>query len=448
MRFVNEQELVALVRQTAGRVPAYGAVLAEAGVDPGSIHGMDDFARLPLLDKHNTFARFGIEQLCLDGRLGRLGAVLTSSGHSGVFAFGLYRADEMAGAARALDDMFDAIFGVRSHSTLLINCLPMGVRVYSEVCTLGEVSVREDMAVGLVRKFGPHFDQILLVGEVAFIKRVLEYGSARGVDWKQMRVHVAVGEEVMAENARIHVERLVGIDPADPSTGKMITSMGIGEIGLDLFHEEPTGGLLPRLRRAIHEFSGLRAALVGPEATIAPLVFTYDPGRIHVEFTAEGRLVITTLGLDRPIPLIRYVPGDAGQFLCPGAEHRDLLAGHGIDPARLGSMPIVLIHGRGRSAAAGDGQIWPEQVKEGLYADGELAALMTGNFRIVPGDSSAIIRIQLSPDAEPAGDLDARFAEAIERYTAAPFRVRCEPYASFASGMVLDYERKFDYLGP
>jgi hypothetical protein len=39
------------------------------------------------------------------------------------------------------------------------------------------------------------------------------------------------------------------------------------------------------------------------------------------------------------------------------------------------------------------------------------------------------------------------FADAISRYTDVPITVSCEAYESFGSGMALDYERKFDYLG-
>src|SRR6185295_12546343 len=101
-----------------------------------------------------------------------------------------------------IDDALDSLFAVRSRPTLLINCLPMGVKVHTQVCTLAETSVRPDMAVGLVKTFGQHFAQIILVGEAAFLKHVLETGMRSGLDWRKYAVHVILGEEPLAENAR------------------------------------------------------------------------------------------------------------------------------------------------------------------------------------------------------------------------------------------------------
>ena len=136
--------------RAATRVPAYQMLLNEASIHPESIKTPTDFLRLPVLEKQNTFQRFPIEQLCLDGQLGQLGSVLTSSGHSGIFAYGLNAVNSLQETMQWIDDLLDLLFAVRSRSTLLINCLPMGVKVPTGACTLAETSVRPDMAVGLV----------------------------------------------------------------------------------------------------------------------------------------------------------------------------------------------------------------------------------------------------------------------------------------------------------
>jgi hypothetical protein len=97
---------------------------------------------------------------------------------------------------------------------------------------------------------------------------------------------------------------------------------------------------------------------------------------------------------------------------------------------------------------AGDLTVGPEQIKEGIYHDPHLARLTTANFRLAAGPAAASVRIQLAPGLRPSRRLEERFAEAILPYTGAPVTVACEPYEDFRSGMALDYERKFDYLGP
>ena len=246
--------------RTASRVPAYKILLAEAKIRPEDIRDMSDFARLPVLDKHCTFQRFGIAELCLDGRLGPLASVLTSSGHSGVFAFGLFDRECARAAAEKIDDLLDLLFRVRSQPTLMINCLPMGVKVPTQACTLAETSVRPDMVAALVSAFSPYFAQFILLGEAAFAKHALELGRQKGVDWNRHRIHIILGEEPLAENARSYLENMLGTANSPPEDGRVFSSMGIGEIGLNLFFEVPPLAPLVRLRKMLHEDTQLRQA--------------------------------------------------------------------------------------------------------------------------------------------------------------------------------------------
>ena len=177
-------------------------------------------------------------------------------------------------------------------------------------------------------------------------------------------------------------------------------------------------------------------------------MFTYDPRRIFAEFSDEDHLVLTTLDPLAQVPLIRYETGDRGGFLRLLPELGPRLEAAGI-PARLcDQLPIVAISGRGHYATAGNRRICPEGVKEGIYADPQLAALATANFRIVSGKELATVRLQLCPGIAPDEKLNRRFAEAIAPYIDdAPLQAACERYEAFNDGMALDYERKFDYLG-
>ena len=444
-RVFDAEPALEAFRRAAGSVPAYRTILNEARVNVASIQTANDFSTLPVLEKAGTFQRFGIAELCRDGQFGRLGSVLTSSGHSGIFAFGLNDLESTAATAAWIDDLLDFLFEVRSKPTLLINCLPMGVKVPSQACTLAETSVRPDMAVGLVKALGSHFSQIILIGDAAFLKNLLESGRRSGVDWTAMRVHVIAGEEPLAENARRYLGDLLGTDGTEPDKGIIASSMGVAEVGLNLFSEVPPVAPLIRLRRLLHDDRGLRQRVFGNRVFV-PSLFTYDPRRIFVEFDATGRLIVTTLEPSLRIPLIRYATGDHGGFLdLPNAIKPDLES-HGLSWETLQRVPIVAIAGRGEHASAGDSPVYPEAVKEGIYADRRLAALITANFRIVSGPGAVRIRIQLSPGVLRTEEIERDFLAAISHYVTAPMTVTCEPYETFVSGMALDYERKFNYL--
>jgi len=438
---------LAAFQRAAQRVPAYQTLLAEAGILPETIRTAQDFARLPVLDKGNTFQRFAIEQLCLDGTLGQLGSVLTSSGHSGLFSFGLTAADALPATTRWIDDLLDGLFQVRTRPTLLINCLPMGVKVPTLACTLADTSVRPDMVIGLVQAFARHYAQMILVGEAAFLKHVLELGRRAGVNWQTLCVHLITGEEILAENARIYLEGILGIVPGQPDHGLVLSSMGVAELGLNLFFEAPPRSGLVRLRRLLHENASLRHELLGPVNWV-PSLFTYDPARIYVEFDAAGRLLVSHLSPHERIPLIRYATGDRGRELYLPPALRPALSVAGISYPELAALPLVSISGRGEHVLAGAVPVQPEAVKEGLYHDPVLAGMTTANFRLASGPEQVRIRIQLSPGFRPTPALAERFRAAIFPYVHQPLDVLCESYESFGSGLALDYERKFQYLAP
>jgi phenylacetate-CoA ligase len=100
-------ELLALdaFRNAATRVPGYRTILESEGVRAEDVRNLDDFQRLPVLNKATTFQHFDIEELCVDGVLGELGTLLTSSGHSGVFAFGVTNSHALDATTQWVDDL-------------------------------------------------------------------------------------------------------------------------------------------------------------------------------------------------------------------------------------------------------------------------------------------------------------------------------------------------------
>jgi phenylacetate-CoA ligase len=437
--------------RAAAEVPAYRTILAEARIDSKSVRSIEDFRRLPVLDKKGTFGRFPIDQLCVGGSVGKLASVLTSSGHSGLFAFGLSDAAREASAAATIDAGLDMVFKVSRISTLLINCLPMGVKVPTKLCALAETSVRPDMVTAIVRAFGDKFEQIIVVGDAAFVKLALELGLKQGIDWSRHRVHVVLGEETLAENARVYIHHLLGSPVGTLERGLVFSSMGIAEIGLNLFFEVPPTTAMVHLRGVLHRDAALRKLILGYDTAWVPSIFTYDPRRIFVEFVehdgAIDRMVLTTLDPHQQVPLIRYAPGDHGSFVnLPDAAIPALRAAN-CEIELLQQIPIVAVQGRGQFVKVGHGRVAPEAIKEGIYADAELCRSTTANLRLRGGGDRATVRLQLAPGVAPEPSLSRRFYNSVASYVSVPIEVVCQRFEEFGSGMNVDYERKFDYLG-
>lgn len=432
----------------AAKLPAYAKLLAEAGIKASSIRSWQDFSRLPILGKDNTFLRFPLEELCMPGTLDNLAGVLTSSGQSGKFAFGLTTRRQTRRSTFLIDLALEATFGIDRHKTLLLNALPMGVGFASNTVTVAETSVREDMVLALADKFGPYYDQIILVTDPLFLKLLCDTSRDRGFDWRRFRVHAIIGEETFGEHFRTYVGNVLGSDPDDSSGPILGASMGVGELGLNLFFETPQ---TIALRRTLYRDEALRHAFFGtalsPEET--PMLYTYSTSQILVEclpapISAQGygQLTITPLAQDAPLPLMRYQTGDLARVYEPDALTRKLQE-IGIAPASAWTMPLLALRGRESEEACGT---TISAIKDRLYRTPALADALTGAFRLETEHGQARLHVQLRPQLARTSELERLARDELASGPMTMTDITLWPYAEFPFGMTLDYERKFRYL--
>ncbi|MEW6513470.1 MAG: hypothetical protein AB1443_05665 [Pseudomonadota bacterium] len=440
-------------RRAAQKSPAYRTLLAEAGVDPASIRTVEDFvARCPILEKANTFKRFPVEQLiCEDIRPQDLASIITSSGHGGNgFAFGISSWKQQRGAARLIDIGLDMAFDVGSKRTLLVNCLPMGVTFQSNLVCVANVSVREDMACAIIDKAGSLFEQIVLCGDPLFLKKLCDYSQDIGLDWKRFRVHVIVGEETFPETFRNYLAGVLGNNPDDPGSGLIGSSMGVGELGLNLFNETRE---TVALRRACISNPALLEKLTGLDSAVspAPTFMVFNPLRTFVEVVdpdaqGVGDLVVTVMDESAPIPLMRYATGDRMQLLA--GNRIAAMADHFPLGVALPTAPVVALHGRDKDRLPSGVHV--DLFKEVLYSNREIARHLSGAHQISASLTGGYLwQLQLNRNAH---SLDTRCVERSIRETCATrinkqkINVIVKYYEDFQYELTLDFERKFSYL--
>jgi phenylacetate-CoA ligase len=440
----DEARLVATFRNVSARMPWYRALLLERGTSPEQVRSAADFARLcPRLTRQNTFDRFGVRALAATTPVAALASVLTSSGHGGRFSFGLTTREMDAAAAEAIDAALDEAFDVRSRPTLALNCLPMGVTFGSCCMTVATTSVREDMVAALVQSFGPEFAQILLVADPLFLKRLTDHARQVGLDWRRHRVQVVVGEEVFGERFRSYMANRLGLDLEDEHGTWLMSSMGVGELGLHLFYETRASMALRRLAATSPSFA---QDLLGSAGDVqgTSLCFTYDPRRIYVEVVDPardgfGRLLVSMLDPDLPIPLLRYETGDVARVL-DAADVDAALQRHGASlPADLPDR-VVLLRGRARETLPCGHHV--TIYKDAIYADAATADQLTGAVRLTVDGAAMTMHVQLVPGAQGNAGIAAALRQALPAGTR-PAAIEVWPYERFPFGMTLDYERKF-----
>jgi phenylacetate-CoA ligase len=438
--------LLAEFRRAAAHVPAYQVLLDEHGVRAADVRDLETFSRLcPLLSKANTFDRFPLPQLCVGGRLHDVGEVLTSSGHGGRFSFGVVSRAEAAASADFVDAALDASFGVRSKKTLAVNCLPMGVVVSSRCMTVATTSVREDMAVALVRAFGGDYEQILLIGDPLFMKRLTDHATEQGLDWRRYRMNAVIGEETFGEHFRGYIEQCLGLEPERRGGGHIMSSFGVGELGLHLCYETVGTAALARATRAHPALA--RDVLGGsaPAGSWRPMILAFNPERTFIEIVdpdedGYGAMAISMLDCDRQVPLLRYQTGDVARVLEPtcvaATLHRHGVRIDGIPPA------LLALRGRAREALPNGSQVGV--YKDALYANQQLAPRFTGATRLAFADDDFTMHVQLVRGAMPDSAFEQGLLEEIP-CAVRPSQIRLWTYERFPFGMGLDYERKFQH---
>jgi phenylacetate-CoA ligase len=441
------ERLHAAFQRAATSVPAYRRLLEEHGVDPATIVDSEAFTtRCPILTKANTFDRFPIDQLCAEGAMRDLADVLTSSGHGGRFSFGLSTRRQQAEAPAMIDDALDDAFGISHRRTLVINCLPMGVGFSSASATVATTSVREDMATALVTTFGSHYDQIIIVTDPLFVRRLLDYARERGVDWRRYRLGLVIGEEIFGEYFRSYVAKRFGLDVEQPQNGYLMSSFGVGELGLHLCFETPA---TIALRRAAACDAELAHELFGDFAVL-PMVFAYNPLRtlmesIEPDSSGYGRLTISMLDTSVPVPLLRYQTGDVVRLL-DSLRIATLLKARGV--VLPGPLPDAMLALAGRDKEKLPGGSHVGAYKDALYSDPEVAERLTGAFRVTPLEPGfVVIHVQLVRGAQSDPRFEERLRVALGIAPAAD-RIVISSYEEFPYGMGLDYERKFAYYVP
>jgi phenylacetate-CoA ligase len=434
-----EERLLIEFHRAADHVPAYRALLEECGVRAAQVRDVSTFSSMcPVLSKANTFDRFSVAQMSFGGALRDVGEVMTSSGHGGRFSFGVISRAEASSSASFVDAALDPAFGIMSRRTLAINCLPMGVVLSSHCMTVATTSVREDMVVALVKTFGDAYEQIILIGDPLFMKKLADHAVEQAVDWPQHRVSAVIGEETFGEHYRRYLEVSLGLYPGRPGSGHIISSFGVAELGLHLCFETAETCALARAAAADPALAqDLFGGETGPGSWL-PMILSFNPQRTFMEVVdpdglGYGKMTISMLDPGRQVPLLRYQTGDVARLL-DSDRVADTLRGHGVT---VGTIPkaLLALRGRAREALPNGSQVG--FYKDALYANPQLARSVTGATRLIFSEGRFTMHVQLVRGRAPGAGLERDLLREMPS-KARPSRLVFWRYAEFPFGMGLD----------
>ncbi len=437
----GQDRVLPAFRKAAAQMPAYRKILEAQGVEPQQINSLSDFQnQVPVIAKEDLFPVYQLQELVAEGQFDQLASVLVSSGFSGHPSFGIVSKREETQATFLIDIILDYLFQTSRKKTFLLNCLPMGVKIPT-CLPHSETSVRTDLALSVIKKIQPSTEQFLIIGGPHFLKKLAEDGIQQGLNWPALNVNFILGSDWFSESYRSYMAQLLGIDFNHPDKGYLGANFGITELGLSLFHETIE---TIRLRRELQRNQQLNSQLFGRTISVIPELLVYYPNRYFLESLENQDLIFSMLDPDSLIPLIRYNSGDTGD-LYPHNRLKDILSKENHEDLLPElKLPVVALKGRSGKVLSIEGKtVAPEEIKQGLYSDYEVAALTTGYFRMSENKNIGQVEIQLKKNIIITPELRQKFRKALLKYTQADMEIVIYHYQDFPYNMALNYENKF-----
>ena len=390
---------------TAGRarrqVPAYANHLAAHGVGP---HRVGRFADLPETDKASYVVGRRLEQLCRHGRLPRRGVVLDeSSGSSGTPTSWVRGPAERRATARLLRTTFAR--GLEDGPAVVLNAFSLGAwatglnvtMALASSCRIKSTGPDRDKVIHTVQELGHEYRYVVL-GYPPFLK---DLADDPRIDLTAYDVTAGFGGEGLSENMRTYLLR---------SYRQVKGSYGASDLEINLAAESD---FTIALRRELADNADLRMALLEHPDAPLPMIFQYNPLDYVVETNAAGELVVTVCRAANLSPRIRYNIHDVGHVVRMPALTR-LLRRHGADHLlvdRVLDLPLLFHYGRSDASVDFYGAVvTPDELRDALYAEPELADRMR-EFRLICWEDEAaashlLWAVELRPGGDPA-ELDA-----------------------------------------
>jgi phenylacetate-CoA ligase len=393
----GERMVFDLFHQMTKQVPAYKDFLAKNDFNPKSVKSIDDFQKIPMINKDNYLRQYPREQLCWGGVFSdRDWVISTTSGSTGEpFYF----------PRTGLQDEYYAItaelylrenFKIHQRSTLYIDAFAMGAwigglftyeavrRVAKRGYPLSIITpgVNKSEVINSVKQLGRDFDQVIIGCYPPILKDIIDLGRQEGLDWSSYNLGIIFSAEGFSEEFRDYIIKYGCLENKYTSTLNHYGTVDLGTMS----HETPTTILVRR--QAVND-RALFKSLFG-DINKQPTLTQYIPEQFYFE-EMEGRVICSS---NSGLPLVRYDLKDRGGVISleqlkhayryTDRDFENELSQEGIRDT-LWNLPLVYIYERSDFSVTFSGaQIYPEEIRRALEVV-SLENRTTGKFTMISG---------------------------------------------------------------
>lgn len=409
---IGGEKALETFHEAAEKVPAYKKFLAENGIDHREVVSLEDFKKVPPVNKENYLRRYPLHELCWDGALTKMNVVSVSSGTSGKPFFwprDIWQEHEV-------DHYYELtlryLFSAHEKKTLILVAFAMGMyiagpftfasclRIAQKGYPISIATPSNDIEAILkvVQDLSGEFDQVIIGGYPPLVRDIIDSGVRAGINWKEKNTKLFFGGESFSEKWRDYILSLVN---GGSSLGSAVNMYGTADAAL-LGIETPTSISLRKV--AATDPKALKDIF---NSERLPSVLSYNPLLNYFETTESGNLLFTS---SSGIPLIRYSIGDVGGIVSYDdalrvvSENAILFQEYEKQNVDW-KLPLVYLFGRDDFTVVLYGaNVYPENIKEALD-DPRINHLVSGKFVLSKGDRR---------DLSPYLDLKIEMAQGIK----------------------------------
>ncbi len=426
----GERMALDLFKFAQDKVPAYQKFLSEKNILASDIKNINDFKKLPPVDKHSYVNAFPYEELLLNQDISKITTFSSTSGSTGEPTY-FPRGEEQDWQYEHIVELFlKNQFEIDNKKTLGVIGFGLGIWIggiftyknFNNIArkgyplALAPVGTNKDIFLKTIKKVGSSFDQIILMGYPPFIKDVIDEAEEYGIDWSDYSIKVMTATESFSEQFREYIARKAKIK--NPLTD-ILNIYGSVELGT-MAHETPMAnfirGMAVKNKKIFKE--------IFPEAILLPTLAQYHP---HLTYFEEENGELFASGFASSFPLIRYRFFDKGTVI-PFDTMVSKLNSVGIDIIKeaekaniektILKLPFVCVYERSDFVVVLRGaNIYPENIKTALQDKG-LEKFVTGKFTMIKKEDKKLndfleINVELKRNVESNGDLKKRIEKIV-----------------------------------
>lgn len=404
------EKTLELFKGAAKYVPAYRDFLRKNRVNPDKIRTLRDFEKVPVTAKSNYVVKYPIDKRCWNGELSLNHMISTSSGTTGKPHYWPRNQLTEIDGAYPHEFIFKNILEIQKKKVLFVNGFAMGnwiAGTFTLACTTLVAfkgyslttmtpGYSTEAIIEVLRDIPKYFDLVIITGHTPFLKKLIEEGNKRKINWKKLNKFFLGTGQGVTENWREYVIKISGSKDYHRTFLNLYGSADAALMGF----ETP---LTIYLRKFLSDSSQKIKEIFNDERL--PSIYQFDPRLIHIE-QQEKELILTKYS---GAPLIKYNIHDHGDVVNFSQMFEKINMNTNIRKLekslnyRIAKFPFVYLFGREKFMIKIYGaNIYTEHVLSALNHS-KLQPHLTGRFLLESNEDKdhnpqLICRVELSPD--------------------------------------------------